>query len=241
MASTAGPVFSDTTLAGASVPGFRPGLRVPAATWTSVAWHRAGKRCCCQMLPAVRQTGLRVPQGLLVHRTPVVPRVRRRELVARWAQAGRVRRGPLPLVCRRTMTAQPDFLHRDVVPGAGSLVRVQSPEGVPSGGMGRRVLDARPVHRFGQRLVGRLAWERRSARVAPMTPQVPGWMALPGACTARSHVHGVVAAVSPASRRRVQVLRSLLPYLAPPGFRLRRLASLERVLVAVPVAPATSR
>lgn len=121
MASTAGPVFPVTILAGASVPGFRLGLRVPAATWTSVAWHRAGKRCCCQMLPAVRRTGLRVPQGLPVHRTLVVPRVRRREPVARWEQAGRVRRAPLPLVCRRTMTAQPDFLHRDVVPDADHL------------------------------------------------------------------------------------------------------------------------
>ena len=161
------------------------------------------------MLPDVRQTGLRVPQGLPVHRTPVVPRVRRREPVARWEQAGRVRRGPLPLVCRRTMTAQPDFLHRDVVPGAGSLVRVQSPKGAPSGGMGQRVLAARPVRRFGQQLMGRLAWVRRSVRVAPMTPQVPGLMPLPGACTARSHVHGVAAVVSPASQRRVQVLRSL--------------------------------
>jgi hypothetical protein len=241
MARSAEPVFSDTTLAGASVPGFRPGLRVPAATWTSVAWRRVGKRCCCQMLPAVRRTAPPEPQGLPVHRTPVVLRVRRCEPVARWEQAGRVRRAPLPLACRRTTTAQPGSLHRDGVPGAGLLVRVQSPEGAPSGGMGRRALDARPVHRFGQRLVGRMAWVRRSARVAPMTPQVQGWMALPGACTARSHVHGVAAAVSPASRRRVQVLRSLPPCLAQPGFRLRRLASLERVLVAVPVAPATSR
>jgi len=170
------------------------------------------------MLPAVRRTAPPEPQGLPIHRTPVVLRVRRCEPVARWEQAGRVRRAPLPLVCRRTMTAQPDFLHRDVVPDAGSLVRVQSPEGAPSGGMGRRVLAARPVRRFGQRLAGQLAWVRRFARVAPMTPQVPGSMASPGACTGRSHVHGVAAVVSPASRRRVQELRSPLPHLAQPGF-----------------------